>query len=195
MKRKRLFYIIFFSLLVIGFYLVVLTIIPHPKPDYPPFAFTNQDGKKVTEKDVAGKVYAVNYFFTTCKGICPKMNGNMLKVYEHFKNADGFLILSHTSDPEIDTPARLKRYADSLKVSTAKWIFLTGRKDSLYYLARFRYGIDDPANNVKNPAEDFLHTQFVALVDRKGKVTRVYDALKTAELNELITDADRLLRD
>jgi protein SCO1 len=194
MSRKSLFYIIFFSLLVLGFYLVVITIIPHPKPDYPAFSFTNQDGKTITERDVAGKVYAVNYFFTTCRGTCPKMNGNMKKVYDHFKNVDGFLILSHTSDPAVDSPAKLRKYADSLKVSTDKWIFLTGRKDSLYYKARFRYGIDDPANNVKNPDDDFLHTQFVALVDKDGKVTKIYDGLKPVEINELISDADRLLK-
>src|SRR5687767_48163 len=111
MNRKRVFYIIFFSFLVTVFYLVVLAIIPETKSDFPPFTFINQDGKAITEKDVAGKVYAVNYFFTTCKGICPKMNGNVQKIYEHFKGTDGFLILSHTSDPGTDSVAVLRKYA------------------------------------------------------------------------------------
>lgn len=119
----------------------------------------------------------------------------MKKVYEHFKNEPGFLILSHTSDPKHDSPERLKRYSDSMGVATSKWIFLTGRKDSLYKQARFSYLIDDPKNNLKNPDEDFLHTQFFALVNKEGKVVKIYDGLKEKEVDRLIKDAEQLLKD
>ena len=81
---KRTFYIVFFVALVSIFYVVVKRWI---KPNntisvVQPFAFTNQDGKTVTQQDVAGKIYLVEYFFTTCKAICPIMNTNMLEVYE-----------------------------------------------------------------------------------------------------------------
>lgn len=193
---KRTFYIVFFVALVSIFYVVVKRWI---KPNntisvVQPFAFTNQDGKTVTQQDVAGKVYLVEYFFTTCKGICPIMNTNMLKVYEQYKNEPDFLILSHTSQPEVDSVPRLKAYADSLGVNTAKWIFLTGRKDSLYYMARNSYTIDDPVNNLKSLDDDFLHTQFWALVDREGKVKKVYDALEESEIRALTKQIGRLLR-
>ena len=122
------------------------------------------------------------------------MNTNMLKVYEQYKNEPDFLILSHTSQPEVDSVPRLKAYADSLGVNTAKWIFLTGRKDSLYYMARNSYTIDDPVNNLKNLDDDFLHTQFWALVDREGKVKKVYDALEESEIRALTKQIGRLLR-
>ena len=87
----------------------------------------------------------------------------------------------------------LKRYADSLGVNTAKWIFLTGRKDSLYTAARVSYTIDDPANNLKNIDDDFLHTQFWALV-KNGEVKKVYDGLKQSEINAMIKEIERTLK-
>jgi protein SCO1/2 len=202
MSRKTIFYIIFFSLLVIAFYAVLINVIPGfrksklPPISYvQPFSFTNQDGKITTEKDVAGKVYLANYFFTTCKSICPRMNNEVKQVYEHFKNENDFLILSHTSDPETDSAARLKQYSDSMGVTGRNWIFLTGRKDSLYRQARLSYRIDDPNNNLKNIDDDFLHTQFLALVNKKGEVVKIYDGLLKTEIAELIKDAEKLLKE
>jgi len=202
MKRKTIFYIIFFPLLVIAFYAVLITVIPGfkksklPPVSYvQPFSFTNQDGKIISEKNVAGKVYLANYFFTTCKSICPRMNNEVKKVYEHFKNENDFLILSHTSDPGTDSAARLKHYSDSLGLTGTNWIFLTGRKDSLYRQARLSYRIDDPNNNLRSIDDDFLHTQFIALVNRKGEVVKIYDGLRKTEINELIKDAEKLLKE
>jgi len=202
MSRKTIFYIIFFSVLVVAFYAVLINVIPgFSKSKLPPisyvqpFSFTDQDGKIVTEKDVKGKVYLANYFFTTCKTVCPRMNNEVKKVYEHFKNENDFLILSHTSDPNTDSAQRLKRYADSMGVTNSNWIFLTGRKDSLYRQARLSYRIDDPNNNVVNIEDDFLHTQFLALVNKKGVVVKIYDGLRQAEIEQLIKDAERLLKE
>ncbi|HET9430699.1 MAG TPA: SCO family protein, partial [Chitinophagaceae bacterium] len=147
----------------------------------------------VTEKDVAGKVYVAEYFFTTCKGICPKMNNNLRKVYDEFKEEDDFLILSHTCQPEVDSVPVLKRYADSMQVNTAKWVFLTGRKDSLYNMARVSYTIDDPVNNLKDIDDQFLHTQYWALVNREGKVKKVYDGLRESEVEAMTRQIKRML--
>lgn len=202
MSKKRVFYIGFFVLLAVVFYFTLAKIIPGftkkgvaPISFVRPFAFRDQDGKLVTEKDVAGKVYVAEYFFTTCKGICPKMNNNMKLVYEKLKGEKDFLILSHTCDPETDSVAQMKKYADSLGVNTKKWMFLTGRKDSLYNMARVSYTIDDPVNNLKSIDDDFLHTQFWALVDKEGNVKKIYDGLKESEVRELIKDAERLLKE
>ncbi|MFV0604891.1 MAG: SCO family protein [Niabella sp.] len=200
MSKKGIFYILFFVLLAVGFYMGISYLIPgyndrklEPISKVTTFSFTNQDGKAITNEDVAGKVYVAEYFFTTCPGICPMMNTNMKQVYEKYKGNPDFLILSHTCDPNNDNPARLKVYADSMGVSTQQWIFLTGRKDSLYNMARLSYAIDDPANNFTNIEDDFLHTQFWALVDRKGNVVKIYDGLKQKEINKLIKDIDKEL--
>jgi protein SCO1 len=200
MSKKAILYIIFFVILVFGFYTAMSVIIPgFGKKSFPslssvePFSFTNQNGKRITEKDVAGKVYVAEFFFTTCKGICPVMNNNMRKVYEKFKTEKDFLILSHTCDPETDSVPRMKHYADSMEVNTNTWIFLTGRKDSLYNMARTSYKIDDPKNNFGGIKDQFLHSQFFALVNKKGEVKKVYDGLKQNEIDNLMTDIKQLL--
>lgn len=201
MNRKRIFYILFFVVLFFAFVGIMSWLIPgFSKPNIPPigavtpFSFVNQDGATVTEKDIQGKVTAVEYFFTTCKGICPRMNNNMRVVYNQFKSEKDFMILSHTSDPATDNPAQLKRYADSLQVNTAQWVFLTGRKDSLYNMARHAYKIDDPANNLTSIDDDFLHSQFVALVNKKGDVVKIYDALKPSEMKQMSDEIKKLLQ-
>ncbi len=196
MSKKAIIYTGFFVVLAIGFFLVVKKWMVGVRPIsvVRPFSFINQDGKPVTDKDVEGKVYVAEYFFTTCPGICPTMNTNMKRVYEKFKDEKDFLILSHTSDPERDSVPVLKKYADSMHVNTSKWLFLTGRKDSLYTTARISYTIDDPANNLKNIEDDFLHTQFWALVNRKGEVKKVYDGLKESEINAMIREIEKTLK-
>jgi protein SCO1/2 len=202
MTRKILFYILFFILLVVGFYFALTRLIPGygevklPVLSYVrPFSFHNQEGKLITERNIAGKVYVAEYFFTTCKGICPKMNTNMKKIYEAFKDEKDFLILSHTVDPETDSVGRMKRYADSLQVNADKWYFLTGRKDSLYQAARNSYLLDDPKNGNNAIEDQFIHTQFFALVDKRGQVRKIYDGLKREELEELQKDIKRLLKE
>ncbi|MCO5238607.1 MAG: SCO family protein [Chitinophagaceae bacterium] len=201
MKRKTWFYIVFFMILFGGFYVFLFATIDSSKSLLPvlnvvqPFSFERQDGQQISEKDVAGKVYAAEFFFTTCDGICPKMNRNMKKVFEQFKNEDDFLILSHTVDPKTDDAARLKTYADSLGADIKTWWFLTGSKDSLYKTARESYILDDPNNNAADIDEQFLHTQFFALIDRNGRVRGIYDGLKKDEIEKLITDIKDLLKE
>lgn len=170
MSKKKLFYIGFFVVLALAFYFILTLVIPgfgerkvNPVSYVRPFAFTNQDGNQVTEKDMAGKVYVAEYFFTSCKGICPDMNNNMRIAYDELKDEKDFYILSHTSDPETDSVPQMKHYADSMKVDTKKWIFLTGRKDSLYNAARVSYTVDDPANNLVNIDDQFIHSQFLGI--------------------------------
>lgn len=202
MRKKILLYTSFFVVLTIGFLFFVFAGTDNWKSKPPiinyvqPFSFINQDKKVFTQKDMAGKVCAVNFFFTSCKGVCPIMNNNLDKVYNKFKNEPDFMIVSHTCDPETDSAARLKHYADSMKVDTHKWFFLTGRKDSLYLAARNSYMIDDPNNNVGNINDQFLHSQFIALVDRSGNVRgQVYDALKPDELKLLENNITALLKE
>jgi len=197
MSRKTLFYIGFFVLLTLVFYLAIAKSIR--KNDtisvVQPFAFLNQDGQKVTDKDMEGKVYVAEFFFTTCTGICPKMNNNMRAVYDKFKDEKDFRILSYTCDPERDSVTQLKKYSDSLKVNTAKWVFLTGRKDSLYMLARNSYTIDDPANNVNSIEDQFLHSQLWALVNKRGEVKKIYDGLKPSEVDEMMRQISKMLNE
>jgi protein SCO1/2 len=202
MTRKKWFYIIFFAGLFLVFYFVLTRIIPgYGEVKMPilcsvqPFSFLDQEGKSITNKDVNGKVYVAEYFFTTCKGICPKMNNNLKAVYEKFRNDPAFRILSHSVDPETDSVGRMKQYADSLQVDAKTWYFLTGTKESLYHAARVSYLLDDPKNNIGNVNDQFIHTQFFAIVDKNGQVRKIYDGLKQDEIKTLEEDIQRLLNE
>lgn len=202
MSKKIWFYILFFTVLIVGFYFLLTQIIPgYGKTGLPviskvqAFSFTDQNGDQITNKNVDGKVYLAEFFFTTCSGICPKMNTNLRTIYEKYKNRADFLILSHSVNPIIDSVGRLKHYADSMGVDVNHWIFLTGKKDSLYQAARLSYMLDDPKNNFSPIDEQFIHTQFIALVDKKGQVRTIIDGLKKDELAAVEIEIDLLLKE
>ena len=202
MKKRILGYLLFFIVLTAAFLYFVFRGTDNWRTKIPvvsyvkPFSFVNQDGAKVTERDLQGKVAVVEYFFTTCKGICPRMSSSLKRIYNEFKNESDFMILAHTVEPENDSVARLKFYADSMHIDTKKWVLVTGRKDSLYNSARSSYLLDDPKNNLEKIEDQFIHTQFFALVDKKGQVRGgVYDALKEDEMKKLSTDIKDLLKE
>jgi protein SCO1/2 len=202
MLKKFWFYSLFFIALIVGFYFLLKVLIPgFGKVGLPvinkvqTFSFLDQNGERITNREVDGKVYVAEFFFTTCPGICPKMNTNLRSVYEKYKNEPDFLILSHTVNPSTDSVGRLKQYADSLGVDASHWIFLTGTKDSLYMAARGSYLLDDPKNNISPISEQFIHTQFFALVDKKGQVRSIFDGLKKDELIDMQKQIDELLKE
>jgi protein SCO1/2 len=202
MTKKIWFYSLFFVTLILVFYLLLTKIIPgYGKVGLPmlsrvqPFSFLDQNGERITNHDVQGKVYVAEFFFTTCPGICPKMNANLRPVYEKYKNEPDFLILSHTVNPSTDSVSRMRHYADSLGVNAGHWLFLTGPKDSLYLAARLSYLLDDPKNNLSPIDEQFIHTQFFALVDKNGNVRSIIDGLKKNELMEMQKQIDELLKE
>jgi protein SCO1/2 len=202
MNKRFLGYAAFFVVLILVFFYFVFAGTDNWKPklatisSVKPFSFTTQQGKQFTEQDHLGKVSVVEYFFTTCKGLCPRMNVNMRKIYDEFKSEDNFQVIGITSMPETDTVGRLKFFSDSVGLDPKKWILLTGRKDSLYEAARVSYLLDDPKNSVEKLDDQFIHTQLFALVDKNGKVRgQIYDGLKNDEIEMLRRDIRKLLKE
>jgi protein SCO1/2 len=228
MNKKLLLYLGFFVLLFGGYFLYVFSQTDISQSNLPvinnnvqPFSFVNQNGKTITEKEVDGKVYVAEYFFTTCKGICPKMNANMRRVYDAYKTDSNFMILSHSCMPETDSVPLLKQYEakmlngkldknkdgsykivyDSLKdnkpiPANSNWIFVTGDKTSLYDMARHSYLIDNnKPDTAQNIADQFIHTQLFALVDKQTRVRGIYDGLKEEEMQKLLKDIKSLLKE
>lgn len=140
----------------------------------PEFVLTNQDNLPITNDDFLGKVYVVEFFFTTCPTICPKMNRNMKRLEEAFGQREDFGIASVTIDPETDTPEQLKRYAESYEVFSPNWNFLTGPQDYIYGLANTGFNIFASIN--PNVAGGFEHQGYFALVDKKGYLRSRTDA-------------------
>ena len=159
----------------------------------PPFKFMNQDGKTVDQSIVKGKVYVADFFFTTCQTICPVMSKQLDRVYKSYKDENDLMILSFTVQPETDTAEQLERYAKSFNANTKRWVFLTGEKPALYELARKGYLLNNDAGT--GDADDFIHTQNFALIDKKGRIRGFYDGTLTDEVDQLIVDAGFLLRE
>ena len=113
----------------------------------PAFSFTNQDGKIVTNKDYEGKVYVVEFFFTTCPTICPRMNANLVQVQNSFTAHDDFGVASFSINPEHDTPEVLKAYADRYGVINSNWHLLTGDQEEIYKLANEGFYVYTAQNN------------------------------------------------
>ena len=132
----------------------------------PDFVFTNQDERLISNEDYLGKVYVIEFFFTTCPTICPIMNANMKRLEAAFGNRDDFGIASFTIDPEKDTPEQLKRYAENLDVFSQNWHFLTGNASTIYELANTGFNIFAGIN--PNVAGGFEHQGYFALVDQNG---------------------------
>lgn len=173
-----------------------LPILGNPGHRVSDFSFTNQDGKTVTLANVDGKIRVVNYFFTTCKGICPRMNENMTKVYQAYRGNNEILILSHTVDPKKDTVGAMKAYSLHFDADPNQWMFLTGDKKALYEMARDEYlvtAVDDTATADIN--SDFIHSERFILVDKGGRIRGQYDGLNAGEVNQLIGDIKELLKE
>lgn len=155
------------------------------------FSFIDQEGKKVTEEDVNGKIYIADFFFTTCQGICPIMSGQMQRVYEHYKGDERIHFLSHSVKPVEDSVPVLAAYAKEHGADAKQWQFLTGDKKELYEMARKSYLVSVTEGN--GGPEDFVHTQFFALVDPERRIRGFYDGTDSTEVNKLIDDIHVLL--
>ncbi len=156
----------------------------------PDFSFVNQDSQQVTSKTLAGKIYVTDFFFTTCPSICPKMKSQLLRVYENFKNNDQVVLLSHTIDPEHDSVTVLRDYAERLGVSSSKWQFVTGPKDSIYAIAA-KYMVT--AAEDENEPGGFVHSGAFILVDTNRHVRGIYDGTKPEQVDKLLQDIPLLL--
>lgn len=134
----------------------------------PNFKFVNQDGDTITNEDYLGKVYVVEYFFTTCPSICPIMNQNLIEVQKEFEDNSDFGIASFTIDPEHDTPEVLNDYAKNNGITSPNWNFLTGDRQEIYLMANTGFGIF--ANKDETVPGGFAHSGLFALIDKEGYV-------------------------
>ncbi len=159
------------------------------------FEFLNQYGEKTGLKDVKGKVFVAEYFFTTCGTICPVMNQEMQRVQKAFKNNPDFKILSFTVDPEIDTVEQMRNYAEGHGAVKGQWHFLTGKKEDLYTAARKYFFVLKPAEaeNLGDAGSDFIHTNNFVLVDQQLRIRGYYDGTSKKEVDQLIEDIGKLL--
>ena len=135
----------------------------------PDFEFTNQNGKTITNKNYEGKVYVVEFFFTTCPTICPIMNQKMSTIQDEFFGNPNFGIASISITPEIDSPQILKEYASKYKITHPNWHLLTGKSEDMVY-ALSNKGFKLYAGKGDDDHGGFEHSGLFALVDKEGYI-------------------------
>lgn len=160
----------------------------------PDFAFTNQEGETVTQKNVQGKIYVADFIFTRCGSICPTMTGNMALLQEKYKHDDDILLLSHSVTPEMDSVPVLKKYAYDKGIIPGKWHLLTGNEKDIYTLAKKQYFAGDTIGYYQT-GNEFLHTENFILVDKHRRIRGVYNGTLALEMERLMDDIATLKRE
>lgn len=169
----------------------------------PKFELVNQDNIKITNETYKGKVYVLEFFFTTCPSICPKMNLSMLDIEQSFFGNPNFGLVSVTIDPSHDTPEVLKSHAKLLGVKSSNWNFLTGDREYIYNLANKGFNLYVGENNkIKG---GFEHSGLFALIDKNGNIRcrkdnfgnpiLYYDGLDKKGVRDIQQDINILLKD
>jgi protein SCO1/2 len=157
------------------------------------FKFVNQDSALVTNETFKGKIYVADFFFTSCRTICPIMKTQMHRVYNAVENDPEVLILSHTIDPEYDTVGLLHDFADRLGVKSNKWHFVTGDKDAIYDIAQKSYFAT--AMEDKSEPDGFIHSGAFLLIDKEQRIRGKYDGTKEEDVNRLLADIGKLKKE
>lgn len=154
------------------------------------FEFVNQDNKIVSPSTFEGKYYIVDYFFTSCPTICPKVKKQELRVYEKFKNNENLMYLSVSVDTKYDTVPRLKWYADKLNIHDEKWHFVTGNKDHIYSVAESFFHI---AQVDKTAPGGYNHDGRLILVDKERHIRSFCDGTIADDVDRFMKDVEQLL--
>lgn len=151
-----------------------------------PFQFVDQDSSLITNTTFKDKIYVADFFFTSCRTICPIMKTQMHRVYEATQNMPDVLLLSHSIDPEYDTVALLHDFADRLGVESKRWHFVTGVRDSIFKIAQTSYFTT--AMEDKTEPDGYIHSGAFLLIDKQGRIRGKYDGTKEEDVNRLIGD-------
>ncbi|NVK51325.1 MAG: SCO family protein [Flavobacteriaceae bacterium] len=175
MNKKYSYIGISFIILLFGIYVVPKVVNRFQKADLvtfnkvPDFDFVNQDGKKITNKNFEGKVYVVEFFFTTCPSICPIMNRKMVDIQNEFYGNLNFGIASFSITPKIDTPSVLTEYRKTHQITSKNWHMLTGKPQEYVYELSNK-GFKLYAGTGEGSHGGFEHSGLFALVDKNGYI-------------------------
>lgn len=158
----------------------------------PQFELTNQNGQPFGSAQLQGKIWIADFIFTSCPGPCPIISSRMSELQRPLENSDVHLV-SFTVDPETDTPAVLRDYAQRLHAREGRWDFVTGPEAKLYPLISggFKLAVTDGAEELGVP----VHSTRAVLIDRKGTIRGYYDLLAPDGVAKLLADTSHLLRE
>lgn len=153
--------------------------------------FTNQLGQQVSLDDLKGKILVLDFFFTHCPTICPKLAVAMKKLQNSFPNQDSIVqFVSISIDPKHDSVRQLKKWADKFNVNPDSWWLLTGNRDSIY-----NFALHELKASVADVGVDtaFIHTQMFFLLDKHRVVRGWFDGLDSVAQARLVRDIPLLM--
>ena len=159
-------------------------------PKITSFNFMNQTGKNITERNWSGKIVVVNFFFSHCPIVCPKMIRNLKLVQDAFAEDSSVEINSFSVDPVRDSVERLSKFANDYGIQNSSWNLLTGSKTEIYHLARKNFLVT--ATDGDGGPGDFIHSDRLVLLDKKQKIRGYYDGSNPREVKQLILDIQKL---
>jgi protein SCO1/2 len=151
-----------------------------------PFRLKSQYNTDITFDTIRGKIVVTDFFFATCRSICPEMSKHMAALQKKFADDDSLIFLSHTVNPMHDSVEVLRAYAEQYGAIRGKWYLLTGNRDSIYYLAKHSYLIN--ALEDEEAEQGFLHSELFVLVDPDGHIRGYYDGTSDEEMRRLEKD-------
>lgn len=161
----------------------------HTAPD---FRFINQDSVNISPALFENRPYIVDYFFTTCPTICPRVKAEEIRVFDHFENRPDLGFLSVSIDVGADKVYKLKEYAEKLGVGTPRWHFVTGDEDHIYDIANdfFHIAQKDP-----DAPGGFDHDGRLILIDKNKHIRAFCDGQVGKDVDRFIKDVEKLLRE
>jgi protein SCO1/2 len=154
----------------------------------PAFKLTGLDGKPVTDSTFKGKIFVAGFFYTHCPAVCSTINRNMSYLVDTYRKNKMVYFTSITVDPQRDSIPVLKKYAESFKPESNRWLFLTGDTTSIYNLARKGFLV----NAVKESDDDFIYSDNLVLIDAEKRIRGYYKGANTNDINRL-TDEIKVL--
>ena len=158
------------------------------------FSLYNQSGHIINRDSLKGHIYAANFFFTSCPGICPVMVNNLEKVAAAFTGNDRVKLISFSVMPEVDSVKRLQEYGRQHHIDPGQWWLLTGNTAQINQLGRLSYFSEKRAGLTKENSA-FLHTESLLLIDAQSRIRGIYTATDSSQMNRVIEDIHILLEE
>ncbi len=156
----------------------------------PDWTFTDQNNHLYSSDSLKNRIQVLNFFFTSCPTVCPKMNKNVQKVQQVFIDDPRIQFVSISVDPERDQPDKLKAYEEKFSLNPEQWHFLTGDKDSIYLLARKGYNLS--ATDADGSSQNIIHSQQVLLIDPNQQIRGIYNGTVDDQMANLVQDISKL---
>jgi cytochrome oxidase Cu insertion factor (SCO1/SenC/PrrC family) len=162
------------------------------------FGLVDQDGRTVSRSQLIGKVWVASFIFTRYATLCPQVCATLAELQEQTKADADVRLVSFSVDPDHDTPKVLKEYAARFGADPERWVFLTGKRETIYNLSSksFLLGVMENKGAARTPGNEVTHSSKLVVVDRKGHIHEhdYFDGRRLDDEGKPVDELPRLKR-